>query len=274
MKINLYTHNQVWSIEWLRAFQAGLCRHGINADILSTMNIKSCDLAVFWSHRHTKIINYQKAHGNDYLTLERGYIGDRTKYTAMCFNGLNGKADWSHCEKSLSDRFNKNHAGAMRDYSINASGSWLLIGQVQGDASLDGININKWYHKTIEKIKAISDARIVFRQHPVELERKKARKKFEGVESSNRSLAEDLAGAMCVVTMNSNSGVESTFAGIPTITSDKMAMAYPVTSHEIENGFKVFYRDQWAYDLAYKQWMLDEMRSGEAWEHAKRRYQI
>lgn len=93
-----------------------------------------------------------------------------------------------------------------------------------------------------------------------------------GVDLSRGSFADDLENARLVVTFNSNSAVESVIAGVPAIAMDMGSMAWPVTAHMLEdvNSPVRCDRTQWAHDLAYTQWNLDEMRSGEAWAHLSR----
>ena len=68
-----------------------------------------------------------------------------------------------------------------------------------------------------------------------------------------------------VVTFNSNTGVEGVLAGVPTVTMDEGAMAYPVTGHKLVDIVTPD-RMAWAYALAWKQWRMEEMFSGVCWD--------
>ena len=57
--------------------------------------------------------------------------------------------------------------------------------------------------------------------------------------------------------------VDSILYGRDTVVSEKGAMAYPVASRRMGVPSSRS-REKWAYDLAWKQWSLDEIRSGEA----------
>ena len=125
-----------------------------------------------------------------------------------------------------------------------------------------------------EEIAALLDANyslpITFRAHPLSPEDYKI--KYTQKSPRHMPLHGDLKGAAFCVTFNSNVGVEAVLAGIPTITMDEGAIATDVTSHSIYNPYVYPNRWQWAYDLAYKQWTIQEIRSGTAWDHLKVRY--
>jgi len=269
-KVAIYRSNKkaIWAKSWLGAIEAGFLRHGIKPELSNYRNVMKCDLAVFWGHRPKHIINRQRGSGKDYLVMERGYIGDRFKWTSMGFNGLNGRADFV-VKNMPADRFD-NH---WKLEPWKTGGDYiLLIGQVLGDASVKHINFKKWALEAAEKIKEHYDLPLRFRPHPVEVKRS-SEYKIPGTIQSIRSLDLDLKEAAAVVTFNSNTGVESVLAGVPTVAVDKGSMVYNQASNKIEDPWVYNDRKQWACDLAYKQWNLAEIQSGLAWEHLKRRYE-
>jgi hypothetical protein len=74
------------------------------------------------------------------------------------------------------------------------------------------------------------------------------------------------------VTFNSNSGVEALIDGVPAFCADVGSMIYKIgnrslISIDVPNRPE---REQWLADLAYCQWTLPEMESGEAWAHLSR----
>lgn len=231
-------------------------------------NYKPSDLAVIWGVRFPKIIEGQKQHGSDFLVMERGYIGDRMKFTSMGFNGLNNRAEF-HAKDMPADRWNKYFDGMMRPWKTE-SGYILLIGQVAGDSSIKGrIILTDWLKEVVAELRQIHPGKeIIFRPHPLS----RQNQEIPGAEKSRGRLDQDLSGADICVTYNSNTGVEAVIAGVATITMDRGAMAYDVTSHAPDVPIIKPDRGQWAYDMAYKQWTEEEIASGEAWEHLKQRY--
>lgn len=254
--------------KFFHAFIDGLKLHGINAEWLYDRSYKPSDLAVIWGMRFPQIIKGQKENGNDFLVMERGYVGDRMKFTSMGFNGLNNRADF-HAENMPDDRWDKYFDGMMKHWKTE-DGYILLIGQVAGDSSIkDRIILTDWLNEVVAELSKIYPGKeIVFRPHPLS----RQNQNIPGTENSNGSLEQDLSGAGLCVTFNSNTGVEAVLAGVPTITMDRGAMAYNVTSHALDVPICKPDREQWAYDMAYKQWMMEEIASGEAWEHLKQRY--
>ena len=102
-------------------------------------------------------------------------------------------------------------------------------------------------------IREFYDLPIVWRPHP-----KGSAKQPSGTALCTGTLEESLAGAALTVAYNSNTGVDSVLAGVPHICLDRGAMAWDVAGHEIDGTFPTFDRSQWAYDLAYKQWLPHE----------------
>ncbi len=247
------------AVGWCGAFGAGLARHGWS--VAHSHRPQACDLLVLWGTRDRAAIAAQKAAGGEVCVLERGYLGDRVAWTSVAFGGgLNGRGVF---RGPFADgtRFARHFAHLARPWRRQA-GYALLIGQVPGDASLAGVDINGWYIRTASEIRAAGqDAR--FRPHPVAVERG-WRRVIPGAPTLDGDLGTALAGAACVVAWNSNTAVESVLAGVPTVTMDEGSMAWPVTGHSI-GEMATPDRAAWAHRLAWCQWTLDELRSGECW---------
>lgn len=78
-------------------------------------------------------------------------------------------------------------------------------------------------------------------------------------------LRESLKDCWCLVTHSSNAAVDALLEGVPVITLGESA-CQPVSwdFETIENSVWPD-REPWAYNLAYNQFTLDEMRNGAAW---------
>jgi len=116
----------------------------------------------------------------------------------------------------------------------------------------------------VSDIKKYSDREIIFRPHPLGPD-------FNLINTtkSNASLQEDLSGAYCCVTFNSNCGVDSVIAGIPVFAFDRGSMADGVANRNVLYITDPVMPDRtdWANGIAYAQWTLDEMREGQTWAH-------
>lgn len=250
MRVVIYAGRAEHQQTHAHAFCAGLRRHGIGAPILSVTSAPvECDLAVMWSARH-------KAHqdaAREYLVMERGYLGDRTKWTSLGFNGLNGRAEFRGIGGP--ERFAR-HFGSLKPWRRGGQYA-VVMGQVPGDQSIEGVNIDAWYASAIVDAREVW-GRVFFRPHP--LARKVAP---PGVEIIKGDLQSVLCGAGLVVTYNSNSGVDAVLAGCPTVAADRGSMAWDVSARDMQ-AVKPD-RCEWAARLAWCQWQLSEIESGEAW---------
>lgn len=83
------------------------------------------------------------------------------------------------------------------------------------------------------------------------------------------SIKDYLKGCWCVVTHSSNVAVDAIVNGIPAVvTGESACEAVSWRMADIESP-QWPERDWWLRALAYHQWTLDEMRSGECWRHVK-----
>lgn len=179
--------------------------------------------------------------------MERGYLGDRFAWTSLAWNGLNNRGQ-VHVPDDGGDRFLKhyqlqpeNHAG---EYA-------LIIGQVPGDAALGGRNLVPWYEEQASRDWGMP---VKFRPHPMAARRGMVRP-VRGAQTIKGELSDALAGAAVVVTFNSNVGVDAVVAGKYVTSADQGSMIWGMSD-----------REQWAHRLAWRQWSLDELRDGAAWE--------
>lgn len=255
--------------EWGEAFVKGLQAHGEPSvtvtDRLSPRNMDA-DLAVFWGHKKTAVIDCQIERGKDYLVMERGYFNNRYTFLSLGFNGLNGRAEF-HNQDMPSDRWDKHGTHLAKPWRQRDGNHILLIGQVEGDASHRHlVDIKTWYEKTKLKLEMLQNKPVVFRPHPLSLP---PSRRIKG-----STILEALEHAHCVVLFNSNSAVDSVIAGVPVVAFDEGCMAWEVCGQKLEDVLNPPKpdRQQWFNNLAYCQWTLDEVESGEAWEHLKKRY--
>lgn len=238
----------------------GLARHGINVFLCDPSQINlDCDFLVCWGWAIGQEIAKQD---KNVLIMERGFVGNRREWTSCGWNGLNGRAVFCN-EFSPSDRWDSYFANMMEPW--RSGGDYVLVmGQVLGDQSLIGVDIQAWYSEAVNQTKAKWPYPVMFRPHPMDMSGYKP----QGVEVGDGDLAVVLSHAALVVTFNSNSGVDAALSGAATVAMDEGSMAWPVASHDYEACLYPD-RQQWVNDLAYAQWSQVEMASGLAWEHLK-----
>lgn len=238
------------------------------SDVAIIFGVRKSRVPISWPRGH--VFQSQRKNNLDVVVLETGYInrGDgETHHYAAGFNGLNGRADFRN-KGMPGDRLEKlRQSHLVRFLRWREKGSHIVLcAQVPWDASVDHMDYMKWLQDTVDALRAIN-RRVVFRPHP------KARlNPIPGFDYSTEPLKTDLQNAHCVVACNSNACVEAVIEGIPAIVTDEGSMAWDVAGKSLEDlgSPPTGDREQWASDLAYSQWTLAEMKSGEAWAHLQR----
>lgn len=265
MRINVYARemrSEVGVSKQIVAFTKGLERHGLKPEVKLPGHAEPCDLSVCWGVKR----RLEMDSGRRALILERGYLGDRLKkWTSAGFDGLNGFADFRNCDKGP-ERFDKHFGEAfLQPWRESPKGNLVVImGQVRGDASLRGMNIDLWYRQAAERIQRLGH-RVGFRPHPL-FRSQPPNSKVIVLEGS---LEDALRRAKWVVTYNSNSGVDAVVAGLPTVACDRGSMAWPMTGHDPGREPPRPDRKAWASRLAWAQWTDEELANGDAWDHLK-----
>ncbi len=226
------------------AMLLGLRHHGVDAVPGAFDEPEPCDFAVVWGLRQRRVF----AAGRPVLVMERGHVADRMQMASCGWNGL-GRRGLYPTAVDGGARWRRLYGHLMQPWRYD-TGYALVIGQVEGDAALRGLDVNAWADETMRHLIDMGWP-VVFRPHPL-------------MSKVRTTLDEDLRGAGICVTYNSTAGVEAVLAGVPTVTLDPGAMAWPVTSHQL--GLKLWTdREAWAHDLAFTQWGLDEIERGYAW---------
>ena len=249
-EIVLYHNTSQHQRHWIGCFSEGLKRHNVKHTISGSP--AACDIGVVWGVRNMM--------ADRVIVMERGYFGDRLKNTSCGWGGLNGRADFNN-KDSPSDRWGK-HGVEVSPW--NSDGSYvLLIGQVAGDMSVDGVDLQSWYSETAQRIRLPTGMPVVFRPHPLS----RTGQSVPGCYTRNCDLQKVLDSAYACVTYNSNAGVDAVFAGVPTVAMDMGSMAWDVSGHDVDDIAYMPDRTQWLNNLAYCQWTESEIRTGDAWEH-------
>lgn len=215
------------------------------------------DAVICWGWRKGQKL---RATGANVLCAERGYLGDRSKWTALGWNGLNGLADFCIPKAVSNQRFDQHHS--MQPWRRKAGEYVLIMGQVPGDMSLRGKDLRPWYVRTAKEAADAYGLPVFIRPHPVAVKRGLWRS--PGLPVMAGSLDEALCGAHVVIVWNSNSAVDAVIAGVPSVVMGDGAMAAPVCGRRIGDRLMPD-RKEWAARLAWCQWTLEEIASGQPW---------
>lgn len=199
-----------------------------------------------------------RENGHEVLVMERGYIGDRFKYSSLGWNGLNNHATFPAYPDDGGARF-REHGGVIKPWK--KCGDYILIlGQVKGDASLKGQDITGWYCDVAERAKNIYGLPVYFRPHP-ESRRRGGYCSIDGIENMKGSLQEAMDGALFTIAYNSNSCIDSVLAGVPCYAGDKGTMAWDLCMKDLSEIVTPD-REKTVHQIAWTQWTLEEIQSG------------
>ncbi len=230
--------------------QSGLRAHNIACDISHTLEAKTAHhgLIVTWGLND---VIYDRPH----LILEAGYVnGHSGSYQERRLRFIS--ASWSR-PHGLSAGFEADYPSDRFDALDIRLCHWktkghyvLMLGQHPGDYAAPSDNIWRSLKATLEA--AQYDVRE--RPHPL-------------VRASTTSLEVQLRHAEYAVTWSSTAAVEAIFAGVPVYALHPMCIASPVCADSLSDPVRRPDRRQWAYNLAYRQYTLEEIASGLMWEY-------
>lgn len=264
----------------VQAMQEGIEKHGHRVVLRAQSayrdnNYETCDAAVvFGLHRPGDLILAE--HGArktpvfvvDYGYVKRGTLMhskvDENLYYSVSLNGLNGKSD--PFPSPMSGERWEQLGVPLQPW--RTSGKYILVcGQKQNDVSLGNLNPIFWAKQTIAKLQQITKRSIVFRPHPED----PAQRRPIGIpHDEHKTLADALVDAYALVAYNSNSLVEAVINGVVPFTLGDGSMVEGVTNTDLSliDTPQTFDREQWASDLAWRQYTIGEIRSGLWWEYA------
>lgn len=127
-----------------------------------------------------------------------------------------------------------------------------------------GIGYQEWERQVIDRLKDCGRP-VVYRPKPTDA----AASPISDVPMDRRPVSEMLDSAYAVVTHHSNTGVDALLAGVPVHCETGAAAAFSVPLEQIADAPLLEGREQFLFDVAWLQWTLDEMRTGEAWKHLR-----
>jgi hypothetical protein len=150
----------------------------------------------------------------------------------------------------------------------------VVVGQVPGDASLRGEDINQWLMNTCAELRKLTERPIVARLHPLAqvdgrsgVYERLAQLSVK-VDHPSHPFVDTMKGAWSVVTYSSGAAVDALLAGVPAVAVSPASYAWDVTDHELNRAVNptLFERGPWLQKLAAAHWHHDEIMSGDIWK--------
>lgn len=246
--------------------RVGLAAHGID----SSFGLKAkgphlgVDFVVMWGFKPPEVVRELREKNIPTLIMERGYLPSRMTYSSLGWNGLNNRATFTPCQDN-GERLDKHWPGLVKPWRAEGGSYVLLCGQVPGDSSLYGMNLDAWAQQQTAAL-IERGHKVVYRPHPLVVRQQRINCPRGAHLSSLGPLDQDLSGAKFAVTYNSNVGVECVYLGTATVTLDAGAMAWPVTSHSLDEPLVRPDRTKWLNRLAWCNWKIEEIADGTAWD--------
>ena len=238
--------------------------HDTNADVAVIWSVlwqgRMASNQKIWEHFHRK--------NKPVIVLEVGAL-DRGNLWKVALNGING-AGYFGSENNGPERRKKLNLSLKPWKQANTI---YICGQHPNSQQWKGMpSIRRWFDEVIAEIRKKTDRNIVVRPHPrspmmytsyhvnviVEYP-KHLRETYDSFDFD-----EALQNAWAVVNHNSNVGPVAVLNGVPAFVGID-SYAAPVASFDLSRIEDPFMpdREQWANDLAYTEWTLEEIASGE-----------
>ena len=246
-------------------------RMGVKADVIPSIRYSgkiTHDNAIFYglSEGLRRVFDdYRKEARAVYVDL--GYWGRRkmSRYDGYHKLAVNSRHATAYFQNKRHDehRFKRFGIGVL---PWRKGGRHILVAGMSAKAAYaEGLKPEQWERDTIFRLRKLTDRPIIYRPKPNWM----AASLIAG-SAMQRDVPLPVALKNChaVVTHHSNVAIDAILAGVPAISEGGLASIMGSTSiEEIENPLMPNGRAQWAADIAWTQWSVEEMRAGRAWRY-------
>ena len=166
----------------------------------------------------------------------------------------------------------------------------LFVLQPQDNWSMNELDPIAWFNDVYKKLRPLTKRKFIVRPHPNHVAAMEKRitefptdrvevvigqKFFKGDEKKHYrfNYQDALNNCHAVVTHNSTACIDSCVRGVPTFCTSDLALAWPVANKDLSKIEDPEYpdRDQWVYDLGYKQWTEKEIKDGTVFKRFKQK---
>lgn len=216
-----------------------------------------------------------------------GLIGNNVLYTngdyIFCDMPYNGRYDpnkedwdntyWRWCYQGLhdnrkldvpSDRFEKWNINIK---SWKMDGDYILICPSSETMTffMHNCNVQEWIQKTTDEIKQHTD-------RPIKIRLKPRKGGTSGPSVADTPIESDLDNAHCVVVSGSITAIDALANGVPVFSTSDTSPSAWCTNRDLSNinNPQYYDREHLFYNLAYKQYSIQEMREGICYENSMR----
>lgn len=234
------------------AMAAGIRRHGDKVVVSASPQRGDVCIGYGWKYHAV----YRRFPTFVYADL--GYW-QRDSYYRLAVNG------WSperYVHAGLpADRFGRL---GLRVKPWRSGGSVVVAGSTAKAVRDHGLAYGEWERQAIRRLRALG-LDVIYRPKPNDM----GARALEGLQPDRRPISEVLATAGGWVTHHSNSAIDALLAGVPAHCETGAAASFSVPLEAMADPPRLDGREQFLADVAWLQWTLDEMRSGDCWAHVR-----
>ena len=272
--------------------------HNISLNLHYDSTVPKCDLAIQFGAAKPRANDHHvcrqsvRDNARHIMHIETPFLGrtisagNKYKYYRVGVDGyLNGQ------DAFLSDFDLDRSNQVLEDLDLVQWQGWnntqresiLVLLQLPGDTSLRNMDMGQWCMDVIERIRAITNRKIVVRLHPA-MSQKGQQEFLQNISSvilknwkdvywssgHDQTLEKALKNSSVCISHSSGSAIDAILQGVPVITTDQGSLAYPISSHFVEDLVDPKCADSqevhdWLCTLAQNQWTEMEMRQGLVW---------
>lgn len=211
---------------------------------------------------------------------QRGETSEAELYWATGWGGIKRGADYCVPRKWDDSRWIKLGMPIIPKVtrSLLKGGHVLVFGQVDNGVAEVGVNLIEEYARVADACRRLlPSCRVIFRPHPQSLipevhfpEYARQVAKLGYTVDRWEESRELILRARVAVTWMSNASIDALLMGVPIICLSELNPCWEVSEHDIENIADPYFpeqarRQRHANYLAWCQWTVEEIASGEAW---------
>lgn len=232
----------------VKSFMVGCSGEIINVNDFKSLNKKKLVVSYGILRGVSEALKYL----NNFLYIDHGYFrGSQRSFNRQgtIIHDLDGyfRIVWKDYYYTKLGNFGSSRFEKLNLY-INdqrKSGDYIILSEPSAN-TVEFLNLKDWTNQTILELKKYTDRKIIIHN-----------------KQSDTKLKELLKNAWAFVSPQSMGGFEAALSGVPAhFTHGDLTSINSLRN--IESGE---IKAQDFYNLAYSQWTLDEMKSGEAWDH-------
>lgn len=250
-----------WQRRYLAAFLAGLENIGVSAKHSEGQDDGPGTHIIFGPNLFRPLVSKLSDTGRDFLTVNRAFIGsvlgdEANPYVAIGWNGYNNLARFPF---ELGEKLPHSRLGSLYRY-VKSYQRRRQEGNTPIALVLGEYETPQDYLDTVRSELDDAGELSFFRPHPAATAPKDVR-------LAPWSTIEDaIDNSAYALTHHSTAGVTALIRGCPVVTYNQESMAYPITSHSLD---ELRYPDRrpWLEWLAWTQWTIEEIARGDPWEY-------